>query len=87
MYYLAFFSVKPLTIRGNFIALTEKAPGKLDKILSNTADVSTSSFNLVSNLGGSWIRVNKISIFPGKFPRNFNFLGNFTKNFDFSWEI
>jgi len=33
---------------------------------------------------GSWIRVNKISIFPGKFSRNFHFSGNFTINFDSS---
>src|SRR6218665_371587 len=32
---------------------------------------------------GSWIQVNKISIFPGKFQRNFDLSGNFTKNFDF----
>src|SRR6218665_2236972 len=33
---------------------------------------------------GSWIRVNKISIFPGTFLRNFDFFsGNFTKNFNF----
>src|SRR6218665_3324178 len=34
--------------------------------------------------GGSWILVDKISIFPGKFPRNFYFLGKFIKRFDFS---
>ena len=50
--------------------------------------------HLVWNLGGLWIRVNKILIFLGKFPRNFDcfrqfykkfrFLqANFTKNFDF----
>ena len=33
--------------------------------------------------GGSWIRVNKTSIFPGKFVKNFNFSGKFVKNFDF----
>jgi len=32
--------------------------------------------------GAAWLRVKK-SIFPGKFPKNFNF----TKNFDFSKQI
>jgi len=27
--------------------------------------------------GGSWIQVKGISIFPGKFPKNFDFSGNF----------
>src|SRR6218665_1472138 len=27
--------------------------------------------------GGSWIRVNKISIFPGQLPRNFDFFRQF----------
>src|SRR6218665_1601717 len=31
--------------------------------------------------GGSWIWVKTISIFPGKFPKNFDFSGNFTKKF------
>jgi len=36
---------------------------------------------------GSWIRVQKIPIFPGKFPRNFEFSSNFTKHFHFSRQI
>src|SRR6218665_315636 len=30
---------------------------------------------------GSWIRVKKISISTGKFPKNFKFSGNFTKEY------
>src|SRR6218665_2647567 len=30
---------------------------------------------------GSWIRLKKISISTGKFPKNFNFSGNFTKEY------
>src|SRR6218665_152802 len=38
--------------------------------------------------GGSWIRVNKIfSIFPGKFPRNFDFYRQFLKKIRFSRQI
>jgi len=48
--------------------------------------------------GGSWIRVTKISIFQGKFSRNFDFFqailqkilifpGKFLKNFDFFTQI
>src|SRR6218665_3863172 len=32
---------------------------------------------------GSWIQVNKILIFPGKFQRNFNFFRQFHKQFQF----
>jgi len=35
----------------------------------------------------SCIRANKISIFPDKFPRNFDFFNQFYKNFDFSRQI
>src|SRR6218665_1836317 len=38
---------------------------------------------------GSWIRVKKILIYPGKFPKNFDFSGKF-KKFEFSgknWPI
>src|SRR6218665_3010122 len=37
--------------------------------------------------GGSWIRVQKNSIFAGKFPKNFHFSSNSTKNFAFSRQI
>ena len=36
---------------------------------------------------GSWIRVNKISIFPGKFPRNLDFFRQFHKKIRFSRQI
>src|SRR6218665_3950057 len=32
---------------------------------------------------GSWIRVNKILIFPGKFTKHLGFSGNFTRSVDF----
>jgi len=35
---------------------------------------------------GSWIRIKQISIFPGKFPQNFDFSGNF-KKIDFQAKI
>src|SRR6218665_3182448 len=53
-----------------------------------------SAVSIWFEIWGSWIRVNRISIFPGKFPRNFDFFqaisqkngfsGKFLKNFDFS---
>ena len=46
-----------------------------------------SGVNLVWNLGGRGSAPTKISIFQGKFPRNFDFSGNFKKNSIFSRQI
>jgi len=51
-------------------------------------EIQRRQFGLKS--GGSWIWVKIFFIFPGQFPKNFDFLiflGKFTKNFDFSRQI
>src|SRR6218665_1626515 len=44
---------------------------------------SNSGVNLVE-IWGSWIRVKRILISTGKFPKNFNFFRQFYKNIEFS---
>src|SRR6218665_681198 len=44
---------------------------------------TTTDISIWFEIWGSWIRV-KNSNFPGKFPENFDFLGNFTKKIRFS---
>src|SRR6218665_1786836 len=47
----------------------------------------TPAASICFEIWGSWIRVNKISIFQANFREISNFSGNFTKNFDFSGQI
>jgi len=50
--------------------------------------VMQSAASIGFKIWGSWIRVQKISIFMGKFPKkNSNYPGNFTKKIDFSRQI
>ena len=75
-----------LSIHVYFLLEGSKSIAKLNG--SHGRIFSSAAASIWFEIWGSWIRVRQISIFPGKFPKNFDFFHAISqKNFNFSRQI